>query len=300
MNYEEAFRIGNNIRNLRLSYGETLEGLAFAVDLDSPGSISNYEAGIRIPQRDVLIKIAEHYKIPVDVLVNGDIVIGQYSQLPIEDIFRENAIVKLMSFFPFATSGEAAENASFSDGLIMHYRLIRALSEGRRIEKKEFQKCMECYDIAYRKDGIIEAAANMLWWLLAYGLSITARDAADAFRDFQKGEITQEELVRKIQLKEETADQESEVRIIEERNRYLLETESDMTEMLQALKKSPEWSDLAYYYSALRYCWNLVDNGLTFEMNSLIGMTMIVSQAEMGNRFALNSCYRFLCYKNRV
>ena len=69
------YKLGENIRGLRRLYGETQLDLAIAIDV-KPTTISNYEMGERLPERtierDVLIRIAKHYMITEDELLNGD------------------------------------------------------------------------------------------------------------------------------------------------------------------------------------------------------------------------------------
>ena len=59
---------------------------------------------------------------------------------------------------------------------------------------------------------------------------------------------------------------------------------------LKALKSEQEWSDLADYYLALRYVLCLVDTGLSNEMNTAVGMQMMLSFMTMGNRHAFAFC----------
>jgi len=58
-------------------------------------------------------------------------------------------------------------------------------------------------------------------------------------------------------------------------------------EMLTLVKKSHDWSDLADYYLALRYVWNLVDNDLGWEFNRRIGVEMMNSFVSVENMYAL-------------
>lgn len=47
--------------------------------------------------------------------------------------------------------------------------------------------------------------------------------------------------------------------------------------MYTIIKKSPNWSDLADYYLALQYIWNLVDNDLDWGFNQRIGMEIHIT-----------------------
>lgn len=58
--------------------------------------------------------------------------------------------------------------------------------------------------------------------------------------------------------------------------------------MLKALKSEQEWSDLADYYLALHYVVGMVDNNLSTEMNSAVGMQMMLSFMTLGNSHAFS------------
>ena len=53
------------------------------------------------------------------------------------------------------------------------------------------------------------------------------------------------------------------------------EAKEMVDERLTAVKKSAEWSDLADYYLALQYVWNIVDNDLEWAFNRRIGYEML-------------------------
>ena len=59
MEKKTFYKLGANIRGLRKGYGETQLDLAMTIGVEKT-AISNYELGERIPERDVLIKIAKH------------------------------------------------------------------------------------------------------------------------------------------------------------------------------------------------------------------------------------------------
>ena len=282
-------RIGNNIRNLRISSGETSEELALSIQLYSPRSVSFYERGSKIPKKEILVRIAEHYRVPVELLINGDISSGKRAVRPFERIADSNVLGRINGFIPVAISMEAMRSLSFLKGLRIHYTLLRE-DDARKVEK-DFKKCMKCYDDAFRKDGVVEAAANMLWWLLLIGLSVTKNDLYQEFMKYQRGEISREAFIRSILLEADAGDKKGKAQAGRERGQYLSGVQSNMLEMLRALKKSPKWSELADYYNALRYKWNLIDNDLKAEMNDWIGTMMIVSQAEIGNQYAAGSFY---------
>ncbi len=69
MQYEEmdSNKIAETLRMLREQYGETIEKTAEAVGT-SGSAIAMYESGKRIPRDEIKIRIAEHYKVPVEYI----------------------------------------------------------------------------------------------------------------------------------------------------------------------------------------------------------------------------------------
>ena len=67
----------------------------------------------------------------------------------------------------------------------------------------------------------------------------------------------------------------------------IAEKEELMSEMLTIVKHSKDWSDLAYYYLALRYVWNLVDNNMDWGFNARIGREMMNALISVNNRYAV-------------
>ena len=78
--------------------------------------------------------------------------------------------------------------------------------------------------------------------------------------------------------------------IIEKKAGFVSYIDGTITEALKALKSKQEWSDLADYYLALRYVVGMVDTDLTTEMNSAVGMQMMLSFRTLGNSYAFTFC----------
>lgn len=55
--------------------------------------------------------------------------------------------------------------------------------------------------------------------------------------------------------------------------------------IIEKLKKT-QYSDVAYYYFALRYVFNITNNSEDRATNKLIGMTLINDLAEINNEYA--------------
>ncbi|HFR3771687.1 TPA: helix-turn-helix domain-containing protein, partial [Streptococcus suis] len=69
-------KLGQNIRELRHSWGESLLDLSLVLNKNT-STISQWESGKRTPNNEILYQIANHYKVTVDELLNGD-----FSDLP--------------------------------------------------------------------------------------------------------------------------------------------------------------------------------------------------------------------------
>ena len=70
------------------------------------------------------------------------------------------------------------------------------------------------------------------------------------------------------------------------------EAKDMLSRMLTTVKRSESYSDLADYYLALQYIWNLVDNDLDPGFNRRIGVEMMASFITVKNRYAA----RFMKY----
>lgn len=64
------------------------------------------------------------------------------------------------------------------------------------------------------------------------------------------------------------------------------EIDSALEKMIVTLKHSHRWSDLADYYIALKYMWNLVDNDLGADFNRRVGAEMLGAFVQLDNVYA--------------
>lgn len=72
------------------------------------------------------------------------------------------------------------------------------------------------------------------------------------------------------------------------RQDFINDFDEIIMELLKALKSSPDLAGLADYYLALRYVVSMVDTGLSSEMNTAVGMQMMLSFLQLGNPYALH------------
>ena len=62
--------LGANLRNWRRAYGESLEDVAEALNL-ARSTVASHETGEREPSKDTLTAYANHFMIPVEILMHG-------------------------------------------------------------------------------------------------------------------------------------------------------------------------------------------------------------------------------------
>lgn len=282
-------RLGFNIKALRKSFGETQSDLLYAIGMEgsSPSTISQYENGDRIPERDTLIKIAKHYRITEDELINGD-----FSHL--QDISKNIANDKeknkkmLDKLFPMISNDNALKNKCFEQAYNIHVKLYQDIVNGIDFDEIMFEKCLELYEKA-KADGIIEACANILWWnmLVAFSFSFITPAIYGNPAFFKKEKLTIKEVIKNGFLPSfEDGYTEEEKELFENRKAFIEDSQIQTIVNIYKLKHSKEYSQLGDYYLALRHKFGLITSSLSFEMNSAIGDEMLFDFSLMDNPYA--------------
>ena len=106
--------VGKQIRNLRLSLGETMEEFGTRFNT-SKGTINNWEKGRNLPNKENLLKIANLLDISVEELINDDKDYQDFKKLLIEkdpDI-KQLILYKLVNF-PYENDKKYKEESVFS------------------------------------------------------------------------------------------------------------------------------------------------------------------------------------------
>lgn len=141
-----------------------------------------------------------------------------------------------------------------------------------------------------KKDGIIEASANLLWWIMLWGF-LTVFLTPQVMENIEKI-MSKDAIIRDFlslgflpefgdgAVTEYTEAHES------SRKEYLEEYEVEMMIHIHQLKNSSKYSDLADYYIALRYEFNLLTNSLTAELNKAVGEELLITFSTLGNPYA--------------
>lgn len=276
----ELEKIGNNIRCLRIAYGETQEDLGEAIGVEK-STISNYENGIREPTKEKLSAIATHYMVSVEELLTFDYSgIGRFNINP--RVFWEN----IDQIFPIAFSEKASKNKYFKRAHFIHCEVFEQFKNEYYNNIDKLIDCLNEYLEAYEfEEAKCESAANFIgiWYLFIFSIKNTP-----AFLENKPAAILQAAKNNKNfknMIEEPDPDLKRDAKEMLD-DLMVPETEELISELLTSMKQSKLWYPLADYYLAMRYVWNLVDNGLEFEINNRIGIEMLDSFAMVENPYA--------------
>lgn len=277
----DSNRLGKNIRSLRVAYGETQEQLGEAIGNFAKNAISYYETGDRQPSKETLRAIAKHYTVSVEELLHSDFTsIGKITVD--KDAFGKNIDIIL----PIVSSDRAMQNKSFKKAFEAQeafYGQLHLLSlDG--IENMDVWH--DGYMTAAKDDDIkAEATANLiaLWylWMMLLKTPLAVMNNQPA----ALGQVVAKDETARKTIENVDPSFETDVKaILSELDDH--EMEEEISEMLTTIKRSKEWSDLADYYLALQYVWNLVDNDLDWGFNQRIGVEMMWAFVSVKNTYA--------------
>ena len=282
----EYKNVGKNIKALRKAYGETITDLAFSLGLDSVSTITNWEKGIRIPQRDMLLKIAEHYRITVSELRDSD-----FSRLDIVNLSIDDEVVLTQvakKVLPIMYSEDSyKKDCYFKKGYDLHIQLWQDMANGIAIDDRH-ELVLECYAKSSDENNTPESLANILWWLLFFGIGATQYKLMEGYKEISTRKISKEVFLKDYWLKDCSEELDLYDENLEEyKNEYLNECEELIIELITELKRT-KYVDLAEYYSALRYIFCLVKNNKRPMENKSFGEDLILELVQTGNKYAID------------
>jgi transcriptional regulator with XRE-family HTH domain len=273
-------KLGENIKHLRRIYSETLQELGEGVHF-SQTTIKNYESGIRQPDLNTLQALAKHYGKTVDELLHSDL--SELGSIKVS-IDGSEGIAKMMEIlFPLSCSDNALKNPSFKKGYDSCRRIIDALSHNEGIRGRIIPECFEAFEQATDDSEIPEAIANIIWLIFVEWSQIDGEmmKAAESLLYPQRNipPFVKSYLNAKANESEETK---------KKRQDFINDFDEIIVKLITALKSSLDLAELAYYFLALRYVFSMIDTGLSSEMNSAVGMQMMLSFLQLGNPYALH------------
>lgn len=272
-------KIGNNIRSLRLAYGETQEQLGFVIGDKGKNVISYYENGGRHPKEKTLELIAKHYLVSVAELKTCDFTNIKKISVDINAYYRNIRII-----FPIVFSEKAMKNDLFKVAYKSHcafFSELYKLSPSEVVSRSEI--CIDNYTEALSNDeSLVEAAANLLglFYFLLGEMTMNQmliNNKPAALMQIASNNRKVRKLIDDADILTESGSYNDEI-VDDEINAFL-------SELLYVVKHSEVLSDLADYYLALQYILNMVDNELEYEDNRRIGAEMMVTFLRVKNPY---------------
>ena len=275
-------KLGENIKHLRSIYGETLQELGEVVHFRNT-TIKNYENGERQPDPQTLQALAKHYGKTVDELLHSEL--SELGSIEFS-IDGSEGIAKMMEIlFPLSCSDNALKNPSFKKGYDSCRRILDAFSHNEGISGRIIPECSEAFEQAIDDSEIPEARANMIWLIFVLWSQIIDEEMMKAGESLLYPRRNRPLFIKSYMKAKANESEETK----KKRQNFINDIDKNIVELIRALKKSSlDLAELADYYLALRYVVSMIDTGLSSEMNTAVGMQMMLSYLRLGNPYALH------------
>jgi immunity repressor protein len=266
----------SNIKHLRKIFGETQEDLADFL-FTSKSAISNYENGLRFPDEDVLNKISKHYQVTLSQLLNEDLTVTPSLFDYIKGLDEDSYHLLNRIFIPFKLK-DSLTSKEYKKAFEEHLKFLYG-----SIEEKETVDIGFIIDVYEESIGNWDKPIFLLNFLSFYflmGLTFlnTSDDTLDLeqLKSYLRTKKRNKKDVKKVldEFGNENVDLE-----------FRKEFDEDLLFIIEKLKKT-QYSDVAYYFFALRYVFNIPNNSEDLATNKLIGMTLIKDLTEINNKYA--------------
>lgn len=273
-------QLGRNIKHLREMHAETLDELGAVIHC-AKSTVKGYENGSRKPDLQTLQAIGMHYNKTVDELMNTDLTdLGDLTL----DLNSLSGMIQLINVIvPLYRSDKAMENDNFRKGYELAQRLLDGFSKAEVMSGNIIVRIFESFITAAEESESPESVANLMWSIFIWWTQMYDPD--------QMLSLQNKMLSKKLTFKDYMKLRDTEdAKTKEKRESFIKDFDETINVTLRALKSEQEWSDLADYYLALRYVVGMVDTELTYEMNSAVGMQMMLSFMTLGNDLAFKFC----------
>lgn len=271
-------QLGQNIQHLREMYGETLDELGEVIHY-ARSTVKGYENGSRKPDLQTLNKIAKHFSMTVDELLYTDLT--DLNGVKMDNFSVKDMMDLFQTILPLYFSEDAMRNSKFSKGYKFCHQIMDAFSNNESLRGTIISDAFQSFIEALDDLECPEAAANLMWTIFVWWTQIF--DVKQMLSLQSKLQLNKFDIKDYIKMKENVSEE-----IKEKRQSFVSDIDEIFTEILKELKSDSKWSNLADYYIALKYVFAMVDSDLSPEMNSVVGMQMMMSFAKIGNPHALN------------
>ena len=272
--------IGENIRSVRRSFGETQEELGKAVFLGG-STIAMYERGDRQPGVDILEKIAAHYNLPVDLLMKSDLSDEENRTFPVTP---EKMLDFLEVLVPLYHSEEAmGKDPLFAKGMDLCSRFWAQARQNGIIMDSMLTEALLTFSQSLKEQKSGASAANMLWILYMRFLLLPSEGYELSGQQVLEGRGEEKDFFKTCLLPNWNREDAHYERL---RKEYIETHHQRIIGLIRALKKTTTYSDLADYYLGLMYFVNMVDQGYSPELTKNTGLQMMLSFMELDNPYA--------------
>ena len=273
-------QLGRNIKHLREMHAETLDELGTVIHC-AKSTVKGYENGSRKPDLQTLQAIGMHYNKTVDELMNTDLT--DLCDLTL-DLNSLSGMIQLINVIvPLCKSDKAMENDNFRKGYELAQRLLDGFSKAEVMPSNIIVRIFESFNTATEESESPESFANLMWSIFIWWMQM---HDTDQMLSLQNKMLSKKLTFKDVMKLRDTED----VKTKEKRASFIKDFDEIIKVALRMLKSEQEWSDLADYYLALRYVVGMVDTELTYEMNSAVGMQMMLSFMTLGNDLAFKFC----------
>lgn len=271
-------QLGKNVQHLREMYGETLDELGEVIHF-ARSTVKGYENGSRKPDPQTLNNIAKHYGKTVDELLYTDLTELSRAKMEVDSI--KDMLDLFRKILPLYSSEDAMRNSKFRKGYKFCHQIMDGFSNGEVLRGTIITDAFQAFIEAFEELECPEAVANLMWTIFVWWTQI--------FDVKQMMSLQSKFLSNKCGIKDFMKIKENESDGLKEKKHgFVSDFDEIITEILKELKSDSKWSDLADYYIALKYLLAMVDSDLSPEMNSAVGMQMMLTFAKIGNPYALN------------
>lgn len=271
-------QLGKNIQILREMRGETLDELGEVIHF-ARSTVKGYENGSRKPDPQTLNNIAKHYGKTVDELLYTDLT--ELSDRKIQVGSIKDILDLFQEILPLYSSEDTMRNSKFEKGYKLCQQIIDGFSSGEILRGTIITDAFQAFVDASDEIECPEVGANLMWTIFVWWTQI--------FDVKQMMSLQSKYLSNKFDIKDYMKIKEKESDVLKEKRRgFISDFDEFITEILKELKSDPKWSELADYYIALKYVFAMVDSDFSPEMNSAVGMQMMLTFAKIGNPHALN------------
>lgn len=274
-------RIGKNIRYLRKFYGETQEELGYAIGVEH-NTISSYENARTEPDANTIALIADHYTVTPETITNSDLAtMKDFDIVDFATIFTKH----IDCLIPIIELPEEEKDEELSNVIERQKTAFEEIMSGETGSiSKAFDCLIEYMDMYENGNKRMELIANFIGlWIVFLGVERSSTHVAQ----------NNSAALKQVDLTADEIEKMGESFFSEEEYKEAL---SDLNDLLIDLRKS-KYTDLAYYYMALRLILavKLIDSD--FSRTVSIGSDMMREFAKVKNKYAQRYLRMFLNIK---